>query len=112
MAVDKEGKPLRCILTGGEKHDITQSDKLIAGLDGWCVTADKGYDSNAFVERIEASGMEAVIHPRSNRKSPREYDEELYKERNIVERFINKIKNYRKIASEGQSHLNKCGDMR
>ena len=56
--------------------------------------------------------MEAVIHPRSNRKSPREYDEELYKERNIVERFINKIKNYRKIASEGQSHLNKCGDMR
>ena len=98
IAVDKEGKPLRCILTGGEKHDITQSDKLIAGLVGGCVIADKGYDSNAFVELIEASGMEAVIPPRSNRKSPREYDGELYKERNIVERFINKIKNYRKIA--------------
>ena len=62
------------------------------------MTADKGYDSNAFVELIEAIGMEAVIPPRSNRKSPREYDGELYEERNIVERFINKIKNCRKIA--------------
>ena len=42
--------------------------------------------------------MEAVIPPRSNRKSPRAYNEALYKERNIVERFINKLKNYRRIA--------------
>ena len=42
--------------------------------------------------------MGAAIPPRSNRKSPREYDGELYKERSIAERFINKIKNCRKIA--------------
>ena len=89
---------MRFILTGGEKNDITQADKLIAGLDGEYVTADKGYDSNKFVELIEAMGMEAVIPPRSNRKSPRTYDEELYKERSIVERAFGKIKDYRRIA--------------
>ena len=89
---------MRFILTGGETNDITQSGKLIAGLEGECVIADKGYDSNEFVALIEASGMEAVIPPRSNRKSPRSYDEVLYKERNIVERYIGKLKNYRRIA--------------
>ena len=99
MAVDKDGKPLGFILTGeGGGHDITQSGSLIAGVYGGCVTADKGYDSNAFDELIKARGMEAAIPPRLNRKSPREYDGELYEERNIVERFINKIKNCRKIA--------------
>ena len=98
MTVDKRGKPLLFILTGGERNDITQSDKLIAGLDGEYVIADKGYDSNKFVELIEAMGMEAVIPPRSNRKSPRSYDDELYKERNLVERAFGKIKHYRRIA--------------
>ena len=98
VAVAGSGKPLKHTLTGGEKHDITQSDKLIAGLEGEYVIADKGYDSNEFVALIEASGMEAVIPPRSNRKSPRAYNEALYRERNIVERFINKLKNYRRIA--------------
>ena len=98
VTVDKWEKPMRFILTGGERNDITQSDKLIAGLEGEYVIADKGYDSNKFVELIESMGMEAVIPPRSNRKSPRAYDAELYRERNIVERFIHKIKNYRRIA--------------
>ena len=98
MTVDKWEKPMRFILTGGERNDITQSDKLIAGLEGGYVIADKGYDSNKFVELIESMGMEAVIPPRSNRKSPRAYDTELYRERNIVERFMHKIKNYRRIA--------------
>ena len=60
--------------------------------------ADKGYDSDKFVDLIEASGMEAVIPPRSHRKSPREYDKELYNERNVVERVICKFKNCRRIA--------------
>ena len=61
LTVDKRGKPLRFILTGGERNDITQSDKLIEGLEGEYVIADKGYDSDKFVELIEASGMKPVI---------------------------------------------------
>ena len=58
---------------------------------------DKGYDSDDFVEYLEQKGIQVVIPPRSSRNHPRDYDAEVYKERNIVERFINKIKWFRRI---------------
>ena len=58
---------------------------------------DKGYDSDALVEWLDQRGIQVVIPPRSNRNNPRNYDEDLYKERNLVERFINKIKWFRRI---------------
>ena len=61
--------------------------------------ADKGYDSQEFREHILALGMTAVIPPRSNRKEPAGYDRHLYRERHLVECFINKIKHYRRIFS-------------
>jgi len=63
------------------------------------VIADKGYDSSELVGSIETGGARAVIPPRSNRKEPRDYDEHLYKERNLVERFLNKVKNCRRVAT-------------
>lgn len=72
---------------------------MIEGLDAGAVLGDKGYDSDAFVGRIEGGGAEAVIPPRTNRKGPRAYDEHVYKERNKVERFINLIKQYRRVAT-------------
>ena len=42
MSVDSPGNPLRFILTGGQAHDITQAEELIAGYDGEYVQADKG----------------------------------------------------------------------
>ena len=41
-------------------------------------------------------GMMPVIPPRSNRKAPAD---NLYRERHLVECFINKIKHYRRIFS-------------
>lgn len=61
--------------------------------------ADKGYDANAWVERLESQQVEAVIPPRSNRKSPRDYDRHRYKARNLVERFFNPLKQFRRIAT-------------
>ncbi len=61
--------------------------------------ADKGYDADYVVEAAKAVGAEAVIPPKRNRKIPREYDEELYKERNHIERLFNKMKHYRRIAT-------------
>ena len=63
------------------------------------VIADKGYDSDKLVETVEAAGAKAVIPPKSNRKNPRDYDKHLYKERNLVERFLNKVKNCRRVAT-------------
>jgi putative transposase len=63
------------------------------------VIADKGYDSDAFVETLQEREIAAVIPPKANRKSPRKTDFALYRERNLVERFFNKIKHYRAIAT-------------
>lgn len=61
--------------------------------------ADKGYDSDAFIEHLEVRRIKPVIPPRSNRKAKRECDFALYCERNLVERFFNIIKHFRGIAT-------------
>ncbi len=93
------GNPLRFILTGGEKHDSPQAEKLIEGFPADALIADKGYDSIDLIKKVESNGMQVVIPPRSNRKEQREYDKHLYKERHLVECFIGKIKHYRRIFS-------------
>ena len=99
IAVDALGNPVRLILTGGQVADVTQGAALVSGIGAEHVVADKGYDSNELVEAIEAGGAKAVIPPRSNRKEKREYDRHLYKDRNLVERFINRVKQCRRIAT-------------
>ena len=72
---------------------------MIEGIEAERFLGDKGYDSDALVETIEKAGAEAVIPPRSNRLVKREYDKHWYKDRNLVERFFNKIKNCRRVAT-------------
>jgi len=97
--VDALGNPLRWILTGGEVADITQAPALIKRFNAQAVIADKGYDADAFVALINAAGAAAVIPPRSNRTQQRAYDHHLYKDRNLVERFFNRLKQFRRIAT-------------
>ena len=99
IAVDGLGNPVEFILTGGQEADISQGKALIEGHDAKAVIADKAYDGDDFLEAIETSGAEAVIPPKKNRIVQREYDEDLYKERNLAERFINRIKQYRRVAT-------------
>jgi len=98
-AVDALGNPIRLLLTEGQASDYTRADDLIAGFLADYVIADKGYDSDPFVMSVQNVGGQAVIPPRSNRKVMRDYDTELYKERNLVERFFQKLKHYRRIAT-------------
>src|SRR5215213_8216254 len=63
------------------------------------IVADKGYDSDGFIEHLEVRRIKPVIPPRANRKTPRECDFALYCERNLVERFFNIIKHFRAIAT-------------
>lgn len=57
---------------------------------------DKAYDAEAIRHTIENMDAQAIIPPKSNRKNPTEYDEELYKERHLVECFIGKLKHFRR----------------
>lgn len=99
MNVDALGNPLRFILTGGQSHDSTQAEALIDGYLFERLLADKSYDSDDILQLIADKEAEAVIPPRANRKEQREYDKHWYKERHLVECFINKIKHYRRIFS-------------
>jgi len=98
-SVDSLGNPLEMILTGGEKADILQAEELTKGYAMSFVVADKAYDSDKLVKYIQEQGAEAVIPPRGNRKNPREYDRYIYKDRNLIERFFNRIKQFRRIAT-------------
>ena len=93
------GKPVRLILTPGQSSESKQAGSLIAGFCADVVIADKGYDADGILSVIESAGSEAVVPPKANRLVQREYDKVLYKERNRVERFFQKIKNYRRIAT-------------
>jgi transposase len=97
--VDALGNPLRFLLTGGQRHDITQANDLVADFDFERVIADRSYDSDDFLDRIAEKQAEVVIPPRKNRKEQRDYDHYLYKERHLIECFFNKIKNYRRLFS-------------
>ena len=97
--MDALGNPLRFLLTGGQEHDITQAHELIAGYGSEYVIADKGYDAQPLRRSILEQGMIPVIPPRSNRKEPQEYDAQIYRERHLVECFINKMKQFRRIFS-------------
>ena len=70
-------------------HNVTVAADLIEGEDTQAVVADKAYDSDDLIVLIESLGAEAVILPRANRIKQRSYDENLYADRNKVERFIN-----------------------
>jgi len=87
------------ILTGGQRHDAPQARALLEGMKPAYVIADKGYDSQKILDLIEKQEAIPVIPPRKNRKEQREYDRELYKRRNVIERAINKLKGYRRIAT-------------
>ena len=87
------------MLTGGQRHDCTQAEALIADYEFDRLLADKSYDSDTFLARLADLGVEIVIPPRANRIQQRAYDKHWYKERHLVECFINKIKHYRRVFS-------------
>ena len=99
VAVNGLGMPVELKITPGQVADITVAESLLEDHDFKVAIGDKGYDSKKFVNSIESRGAEAVIPPRSNAKEPREIDLHLYKERNLVERFISRIKQYRRVAT-------------
>jgi transposase len=98
-SVDGKGEPTKLILTGGQESDIKQAARLIEGQESKFVIGDKGYDSDEFVRAIETAGATAVIPPRENRIEQREYDKDLYKDRNLVERFWSRMKQFRRVAT-------------
>jgi transposase len=91
--------PVRIAITEGTAADCTLAGRLIDGLTAEYLLADRGYDSDAIVERAEKQGLKVVIPPRKNRKIQREYDKEIYKLRHLVENAFLHLKRWRGIAT-------------
>ena len=99
MGVDGLGNPVRFILTAGQVNDILLAKELISGISFDHLLADKGYDADWLRACIAQAGAEAVIPSTRSRSQAIPYDKHIYCERNLVERFFNKIKHFRRIAT-------------
>jgi transposase len=90
---------VRFILTAGQASDATQALASLENMRAEAAAADKGYDADSIVEAVGKMGAIVVIPPKSNRKTRREYDATLYRERNHIERMFNKLKRFRRVAT-------------
>ena len=72
---------------------------LIAGLRSRHVVADRGYDSDAFLALIRAGGAKPQIPSTRSRKIQRSVSRRIYRQRNLVERYFNKLKHFRRVAT-------------
>jgi transposase len=87
-------------LTGGEAHDLVGADHLLPDLQAEALIADKAFDADKrVIEPLTAAGKTIVIPPKSNRRSPRTYDRDLYKARHLIENFFARLKQFRAIAT-------------
>jgi transposase len=101
LRTNAKGDPLTFDITGGEVHETQGFAALMALHDAPPdkLLGDKGYDSDEIRNDLAKRGIEPVIPPRSNRTTPIKYDREAYKRRNLIERCVNRLKQFRRIAT-------------
>ena len=103
--VDALGLPITLKLTEGQAHDGKSAEGMLDGLPPKCVLlADRGYDSDALRAEVAARGATANIRPLDHRITKPAFNPRIYKKRNLVERFFNKIKHCRAVATRFEKH--------
>ena len=111
LRAEGHGRPITAVLTGGERHEQIALEAVLdqgaihrkgpgrPRLRPRRVAGDKGYSSPTARGRLRQRGITPVIPSKSNeRRNPR-FDREAYRLRNRVERMINRLKQYRRIAT-------------
>ena len=103
--VDANGLPIALKLTEGQAHDGRSAADMLGGLRrGQILLTDRAYDSNALREMMTAQAAWANIMPMSRRVETPAFSRFLYRYRNLVERFFNKLKHFRAIATRFEKH--------
>lgn len=98
--VDAEGRPVAVRLTAGQVHDSKMAEPMLETLEpGAILLADKGYDSDKIRALAAEKGAWANIPPKRNRKASFVFSSWVYRQRNLVERFFNKLKHFRALAT-------------
>ncbi len=100
LRVNAHGLPLQIELSPGQMHDVPMAELLLQDLPaGTNLLADRGYDADWIRELIEDQNCIPVIPPKSNRVGEIAFSRRKYRKRNLVERCINKLKQFRHIAT-------------
>ncbi len=103
--VDGNGLPIALKLTEGQAHDGRSAADMLGELGpGQILPADRAYDSDALRRCLTAQGAWANIKPMPNRVNIPAFSPFLYRYRNLVERFFNKIKHFRAVATRFEKH--------
>ncbi len=111
MRADGEGKPLIFMLTGGERHEQTVFESLMEGsavrragrgrpyMRPERLVGDKGYSTEKVRGYLRRRGIGVLIPHRTNQPANGLFDRRLYRERNRIERLINRLKQSRRVAT-------------
>jgi transposase len=103
--VDANGLPVALKLSEGQAHDGRSAADMLGGLGaGQILIADRAYDSDLLRETMTARGVWANIKPLTRRRDKPAFSPFLYRSRNLVERFFNKLKHFRAIATRYEKH--------
>ena len=98
--VDAEGLPVALKITEGQAPDgRSASDMLESVGPGQILLADRAYDADELRQSLKQRGAWGNIKPMPNRRNVPAFSAFLYRQRNLVERFFNKIKHYRAVAT-------------
>jgi transposase len=103
--VDANGNPFTLKLTEGQAHDGRSAQDMLDSVGpGQTLLADRAYDSDALRAALAKRRAKANIKPMPNRVNIPQFSKKLYRKRNLVERFFNKLKHFRAIATRFEKH--------
>ena len=109
VLVDACGLPIMLKLTEGQAHDGRSAEDMLDSLrEGSVLPADSAYDPNKLRDTLEARGVWANVKPMPYRLNPPKFSKRLYRERNLVERFFNKLKHFRAVATRYDKRDDNC----
>ena len=95
-------RPVTFLLSAGNVDDCTEAVPLLKklpGLKGCNVLGDKAYGTKEIRGYLHSQFAEYTIPPKVNIKQPWPFDKETYKRRNVVERFFNRLKEFRRAET-------------
>jgi transposase len=103
MVAANADTPLAFSLSPGQVGDAPEGRKLLRAWgesdDSCFLVMDRAYEGDETRELVENLGHIPVVPPKSNRLEPWEYDRELYKRRNEIERLFRRVKGFRRLAT-------------
>lgn len=110
MRAEGQGKPITFLLTPGQQHEITQAEQLLCQgavrrpkgrprVRPKRLVGDKGYSFPVYRRFLRRKGIRVTIPRKKNQRRTGPFDKEIYRQRNRVERLINRLKQFRRVAT-------------